>query len=93
MEILWMAIIGLVAGALAKLIMPGRDPGGIIVTMLIGVAGALLAGFLGRAAGWYSQGEPAGFIAAVVGAIILLGIYRLVIGRRGGEATSGRGAY
>jgi uncharacterized membrane protein YeaQ/YmgE (transglycosylase-associated protein family) len=93
MEILWMAIIGLVAGALAKLIMPGRDPGGIIVTMLIGVAGALLAGFLGRAAGWYEQGEPVGFIAAVVGAIILLGIYRLVIGRRGGEVTSGRGAY
>lgn len=82
MEILWMAIIGLIVGALAKLVMPGRDPGGIIVTMLIGVAGALLAGFLGRAVGWYSAGEPAGFIASILGAIALLAIYRAVIGRR-----------
>jgi uncharacterized membrane protein YeaQ/YmgE (transglycosylase-associated protein family) len=82
MEILWMAIIGLVVGALAKLIMPGKDPGGIIVTALIGVAGALLAGFLGRAAGWYGAGEPAGFIASIVGAVILLAIYRAVTGRR-----------
>jgi uncharacterized membrane protein YeaQ/YmgE (transglycosylase-associated protein family) len=82
MEILWMAIIGLVVGALAKLIMPGRDPGGIIVTMLIGVAGALLAGFLGRAVGWYEAGESSGFIASLLGALLLLGIYRLVVGRR-----------
>ena len=82
MEILWMAIIGLIVGALAKLIMPGRDPGGIIVTALIGVAGALLAGFLGRAVGWYGAGEPAGFIASIVGAVILLAIYRAVVGRR-----------
>lgn len=82
MHILWMLIIGLVAGALAKLIMPGKDPGGVIVTMLIGVAGALIAGFLGRAAGWYNEGESAGFIASIVGALLLLGIYRLVVGRR-----------
>jgi uncharacterized membrane protein YeaQ/YmgE (transglycosylase-associated protein family) len=82
MEILWMAIIGLVVGALAKLIMPGRDPGGIIITMLIGVAGALLAGFLGRAAGLYAPGEGAGFIASIIGAVVLLAIYRVVIGRR-----------
>ena len=82
MHFLWMLIIGLVIGAIAKLIMPGKDPGGIIVTMLIGVAGALIAGFLGRAIGWYHEGEPAGFIASVIGAILLLILYRLVIGRR-----------
>ena len=82
MHFLWMLIIGLVIGAIAKLIMPGRDPGGIIVTMLIGVAGALIAGFLGRAVGWYQEGEAAGFIASVIGAILLLIVYRLVVGRR-----------
>ena len=88
MEILWMAIIGLVVGALAKLIMPGKDPGGVIVTALIGVAGALLAGFLGRALGWYGAGEPAGFIASIVGAVILLAIYRAVVGRRVAGTTA-----
>ncbi|HTJ45450.1 MAG TPA: GlsB/YeaQ/YmgE family stress response membrane protein [Kofleriaceae bacterium] len=83
MHILWMAIIGLVIGALAKLVMPGRDPGGVIVTSLIGIAGAMTAGMLGRAAGWYREGEPAGFIASVLGAILLLAIYRAVVGRRG----------
>ncbi|MDQ6656367.1 MAG: GlsB/YeaQ/YmgE family stress response membrane protein [Verrucomicrobiota bacterium] len=82
MGFLWMLIIGLVVGAIAKLIMPGKDPGGIIVTMLIGIVGALLAGFLGRAIGWYREGDSAGFIASVVGAIILLAIYRMVTGRR-----------
>jgi uncharacterized membrane protein YeaQ/YmgE (transglycosylase-associated protein family) len=82
MHILWMLIIGLVIGAIAKLIMPGKDPGGIIVTMLIGVAGALIAGFLGRAIGWYHEGEPAGFIASVLGAILLLAIYRFLVSRR-----------
>jgi uncharacterized membrane protein YeaQ/YmgE (transglycosylase-associated protein family) len=82
MEILWMLIIGLVVGAIAKLLMPGRDPGGFVITMLLGVAGALLAGLLGRAVGWYEAGEPAGFIAAVIGAMLLLFIYRLVIGGR-----------
>jgi uncharacterized membrane protein YeaQ/YmgE (transglycosylase-associated protein family) len=84
MHILWMLIIGLAAGAIAKLIMPGKDPGGIIVTMLIGVAGSFIAGFIGRSLGWYNTGEGAGFIASIIGAIALLGIYRLVIGRRGG---------
>lgn len=78
----WMLIIGLVVGALAKLIMPGKDPGGIIVTMLLGIAGAFLGGWIGRAVGLYQQGQGAGFIMSVIGAIILLAIYRLVIGRR-----------
>jgi uncharacterized membrane protein YeaQ/YmgE (transglycosylase-associated protein family) len=77
MHILWMLLIGLVIGALAKLIMPGRDPGGVIVTMLIGVAGSLLAGYIGRAVGWYEAGESAGFISSVIGALVLRGIYRL----------------
>jgi uncharacterized membrane protein YeaQ/YmgE (transglycosylase-associated protein family) len=81
MDILWMLIIGLVAGAIAKLLMPGRDPGGFVITMLLGVAGSLLAGLLGRAAGWYHAGEPAGFIASVVGAMLILFVYRLVAGR------------
>lgn len=83
LHFLWMCIIGLVAGALAKLIMPGKDPGGIIVTMLLGIAGSLVAGFLGRALGWYEAGEGAGLIMSVVGAILLLLIYRLIRGRSG----------
>ncbi len=83
MGFLWTLIIGLVVGAIAKLLMPGRDPGGIIVTMLLGVAGALLAGFIGRALGWYaSPGEGPGIIASVIGAMILLLLYRLFLGRR-----------
>lgn len=83
MSFLWMLIVGLVVGALAKLFLPGRDPGGVIVTMLIGVAGALLAGFIGRAVGWYQEGEAAGFIASILGAILLLVIYRAMVGRSG----------
>jgi uncharacterized membrane protein YeaQ/YmgE (transglycosylase-associated protein family) len=75
---LWMCLIGLIAGAVAKLIMPGKDPGGIIITMLLGIAGSLLAGYLGRVLGFYQEGQPAGFIMSVVGAIVLLAIYRLV---------------
>ncbi len=82
MQFLWMLIIGLVVGAIAKFIMPGKDPGGIIVTILIGIAGALLAGFLGRTLGWYADGDAAGLIASVVGAILLLIIYRLLTGNR-----------
>jgi len=82
MHILWMLIIGLVVGALAKLIMPGRDPGGVFITMLIGVAGALLAGFLGRSLGWYHENEGAGLVASIIGSVILLGLYRVVVGRR-----------
>lgn len=78
LSLLWAAIIGLIAGAIAKFIMPGRDPGGIFVTMLIGVAGALLMSFIGRQLGWYGDGEGAGFIAAIIGAIILLALYRLI---------------
>lgn len=75
-------IIGGIAGAIAKMLMPGKDPGGCIITILLGVAGALLAGWLGKMIGWYDTNEGAGFIAAVVGAFILLGIYRLIAGRR-----------
>lgn len=77
MHWLWVAIIGLIIGAIAKFIMPGKDPGGIIVTMLLGIAGSLLAGWLGRAVGWYREDQAAGFIASVIGAIILLAIYRM----------------
>jgi uncharacterized membrane protein YeaQ/YmgE (transglycosylase-associated protein family) len=82
MNILWTLIVGLVVGALAKLVMPGRDPGGVIVTILIGIAGAVVAHFLGEAAGWYAPNEPAGFLASIVGAVVLLAGYRLVVGRR-----------
>ena len=75
-------IIGLVVGAIAKFLMPGRDPGGCIITILLGIAGAFVAGFLGRVLGWYEPGQPAGFIASVIGAMLLLLIYRLIIGRR-----------
>ena len=81
MGILWMLIIGLIVGAIAKLIMPGKDPGGIIVTIILGIAGAFLAGFLGRAMGWYGEGDAVGFIASVIGAILLLIIYRMIAGR------------
>jgi uncharacterized membrane protein YeaQ/YmgE (transglycosylase-associated protein family) len=80
--ILGTLIIGLVVGAIAKFLMPGRDPGGCLVTILIGIAGAFIAGFLGRAIGWYEPGEPAGFIASVIGAMLLLLVYRLIKGRR-----------
>jgi uncharacterized membrane protein YeaQ/YmgE (transglycosylase-associated protein family) len=77
-----MLLIGIIAGGLAKLIMPGRDPGGLLVTTLLGIGGSLTAGFLGRAFGWYqTPGSGPGLIASVVGALILLAIYRLAIGR------------
>ena len=80
----WIAwiIIGGLAGVIAKLLMPGRDPGGCIITILLGIAGALLAGWIGHAIGWYRPNEGAGFIAAIVGAFIILLIYRLVAGGR-----------
>jgi uncharacterized membrane protein YeaQ/YmgE (transglycosylase-associated protein family) len=92
MHLLGMIVIGLIVGALAKLIMPGNDPGGVIVTMLLGVGGSVIAGWLGRAVGWYTAGQPAGFIASVVGAIIILAIYRLLIGRRAGGGGIRRAA-
>jgi uncharacterized membrane protein YeaQ/YmgE (transglycosylase-associated protein family) len=81
----WIAwiVIGGLAGLIAKAIMPGRDPGGCIVTILLGIAGAVVAGFIGRSVGWYGEGDRgAGFIAAIVGALIILFIYRLIAGRR-----------
>ena len=76
-------VIGGIAGGIAKLIMPGKDPGGCIVTVLLGIAGALVAGFIGRAVGWYGPEDAgAGFIAAIVGAFLLLLIYRVIAGRR-----------
>ncbi len=80
--ILGWIVIGLIAGGIAKLLMPGRDPGGCIITILLGIAGALLAGFIGKAIGWYNEGEAAGFLAAIVGAFIILFIYRLIMRRR-----------
>jgi uncharacterized membrane protein YeaQ/YmgE (transglycosylase-associated protein family) len=80
-SLLWEAIIGLIVGALAKFIMPGKDPGGIFITMLIGVAGSLLATYLGKVVGWYQEGQRAGFIMSVLGAILLLAIYRLIKGK------------
>jgi uncharacterized membrane protein YeaQ/YmgE (transglycosylase-associated protein family) len=82
MHILWTLLIGLIVGALAKLVMPGKDPGGTIVTVLLGIAGSFIAGMLGQAFGWYEVGDGPGIIASVIGAVILLAIYRLVIGRR-----------
>ena len=81
-SVLGWILFGLVVGAVAKLLMPGRDPGGFIVTMLLGIAGALLGGFLGRAMGWYGEGEAAGFLMSLVGAVVLLAIYRMTLGGR-----------
>lgn len=75
-------IFGLIVGAVAKLLMPGRDPGGIIVTMALGIAGALLGGFVGRSLGWYGENDGAGFLMSLIGAVLLLAIYRLMVGRR-----------
>ena len=82
MGILGWIVFGLIVGAIAKLLMPGRDPGGIIVTMVLGIVGALLGGFIGQAVGMYGPGEPAGFIMALIGAIAVLFIYRLATGAR-----------
>lgn len=82
MSIVWVLLIGLLVGIVAKALMPGRDPGGFIITTLLGVAGAFLAHYIGQAAGWYTEGEPAGFLASVGGAVILLALYRMIVGRR-----------
>jgi uncharacterized membrane protein YeaQ/YmgE (transglycosylase-associated protein family) len=78
LNLLWTALIGLVVGAIAKFIMPGKDPGGIFVTMLIGIAGSFIGTWLGRAIGHYEPGQSAGFLMSLVGALILLGIYHLI---------------
>jgi uncharacterized membrane protein YeaQ/YmgE (transglycosylase-associated protein family) len=82
MGILGWILFGLIVGALAKLVMPGRDPGGFIVTMLLGIAGAVLGGYLGRVMGLYGPGEPAGFIGSFFGAVLLLALYRMMLRRR-----------
>jgi uncharacterized membrane protein YeaQ/YmgE (transglycosylase-associated protein family) len=82
MHIIWTLIIGLIVGALAKLVMPGKDPGGVIITIVIGIVGSVIAHFVGKAAGWYGPNEPAGLIASILGAIVLLAGYRMVTGRR-----------
>lgn len=82
MYILWAIVVGLVVGALAKVLMPGRDPGGIVVTMLLGIAGAVLAGVAGRALGWYGQQQAPGIIASIIGAMLILLIYRVLVRRR-----------
>jgi uncharacterized membrane protein YeaQ/YmgE (transglycosylase-associated protein family) len=79
-SLLWELIIGLIVGAVAKFLMPGKDPGGIWITMIIGIAGSILATYLGQVIGWYQAGQGAGFIMSVVGAILLLLIYRVIRG-------------
>jgi uncharacterized membrane protein YeaQ/YmgE (transglycosylase-associated protein family) len=86
MGILGSIIIGLLVGIVAKLLMPGRDPGGFIITVLLGMAGAVVANFLGHAMGFYRADDAPGFFAAVIGAIIILSVYRMI---RGGAATRG----
>jgi uncharacterized membrane protein YeaQ/YmgE (transglycosylase-associated protein family) len=82
MHIIITLIVGLVVGALAKLVMPGRDPGGILITILLGIAGSFVAGMLGHALGWYEVGEGPGILASIIGSVILLAIYRMVIAKR-----------
>jgi uncharacterized membrane protein YeaQ/YmgE (transglycosylase-associated protein family) len=82
MHWLWVILIGLVIGAVAKLLMPGKDPGGFIVTMLLGIAGSIIATWLGRVIGLYREGQSAGFIMSVLGAVLLLAIYRAAVKRR-----------
>ena len=82
MHVIGWIVFGLIVGAIAKLVMPGRDPGGIIVTMLLGIAGALLGGFIGRAMGLDGPGEAAGFLMSFLGAVVLLALYRMLIRRR-----------
>jgi uncharacterized membrane protein YeaQ/YmgE (transglycosylase-associated protein family) len=81
LSLLWEALIGLIVGAVARLLMPGRDPGGILVTMALGIVGALVATWLGQLVGWYQPGQSAGFIMSVAGAVLLLFLYRLIKGK------------
>lgn len=78
MQFLWAIIVGFVVGAIAKFIMPGKDPGGFVITTLLGIGGALVATWIGRTAGWYDQQSGAGFLASIVGAIVLLIVYRII---------------
>lgn len=76
MWLIWTFLLGLVVGIVAKFLMPGRDGGGIVITALLGIAGAIVAAFIGRTLGWYLEGEPAGFVASVLGAMLVLFVYR-----------------
>ena len=80
LTLLWEAIIGLIVGAVAKFVMPGKDPGGIWITVILGIAGSILATYLGKLIGWYQEGQAAGFLMSVVGAVLLLILYRLIRG-------------
>lgn len=82
MYILATIIIGLIIGAVAKFLMPGKDPGGFIITMVLGIVGAVLATYIGQSIGWYLPGEPAGFLASVLGAMVVLIIYRMAVGKK-----------
>jgi uncharacterized membrane protein YeaQ/YmgE (transglycosylase-associated protein family) len=81
MHIIGWIVFGLVVGIVAKLLMPGRDPGGFVVTAILGIVGALVGGFVGRLIGLYGDGHPVGFIMAVLGSIVVLAVYRFTIGR------------
>ena len=81
MHIIGWIVFGLVVGIVAKFLMPGRDPGGFVITALLGIGGALVGGFVGRAIGWYGDGDPVGFVMAVIGAVIVLTVYRFTFGR------------
>ena len=81
MGILGWIVFGLIVGIVAKVLMPGRDPGGFIVTIILGIVGAVVGGFIGRAVGWYGPNDPVGFVMAVLGAIVLLVLYRVTLGR------------
>ena len=81
MHIIGWIVFGLVVGIVAKFLMPGRDPGGFVITAILGIVGALVGGFVGRSIGWYGEGDPVGFVMAVIGSIILLAVYRVTLGR------------
>jgi uncharacterized membrane protein YeaQ/YmgE (transglycosylase-associated protein family) len=85
MHIIWAIIIGFIVGLIAKFLMPGKDPGGFIITIILGIVGSMLATYAGQAVGWYRSGQGAGFIASVIGAMILLFLYRLIFHRRRGS--------
>ena len=82
LSLLWECIIGLVVGAVAKLVMPGKNPGGIWITMALGILGSIVATYLGRVIGWYKEGQSAGFLMSILGAVLLLAIYRWIRGKK-----------
>ena len=88
MHIIGWIFFGLIVGIVAKFLMPGRDPGGFVLTAILGIVGGLLGGFIGRAMGWYGEGDPVGFLIAVLGSIIVLAVYRFTVGRSAPVGTS-----